>query len=59
MSREEIKTKRGQAIYDFCEGLHNNIDDLYEMMMDGDDDDEKKLVDNIIQKLNELNIDKE
>tara|TARA_R110000803_G_C11916709_1_gene313875 strand:- start:135 stop:311 length:177 start_codon:yes stop_codon:yes gene_type:complete len=58
MNRKQITTKRVQSIYNFCEELHDNIDELYELMVDGTDAAEKKHVEMMQKKLSELNIDK-
>lgn len=58
MPGKEIKTKRAYAIFSFCDELHNDIDDLYELMLEGTDEEEKQHIENIIKKLNELNIDR-
>lgn len=58
MERKEMETRRAQAIFSFCESLHTDIDNLYELMVDGTDEEEKKHIDEIISKLNELNLDR-
>lgn len=55
---KEIETQRGAAIFRLCEELHENIDDLYEMMMDGNDEEEKKHIEKIISELQALNKDR-
>lgn len=47
------------AIFNFCEELHDDIDELYELMLDGTDDEEKEHIEQIIAKLKELNLDRE
>jgi len=56
--KKEIETKRGAAIYQFCESLHEDIDNLYELMLDGTDEEEKAHIQSIIKKLEELNKDR-
>lgn len=58
MDRKQVANRRAQSIFDFCETLHNDIDDLYEVMVDGSDDEEKAHIESIIKKLNELNLDR-
>lgn len=62
MSQKEkivINSHRGVAIFNFCEELHDDIDELYELMLDGTDDEEKEHIEQIIAKLKELNLDRE
>lgn len=58
MTKKEIETTRGKAIFAFCDDLHSDIDTLYELMVDGTDDEEKRHIELIIEKLNELNLDR-
>jgi hypothetical protein len=58
MNRKQIANRRVQSIYDFCEELHDDIDELYELMVDGTDEDEKKHIELVQKKLNELNLDR-
>ena len=58
MNRKQVANRRVQSIYDFCEELHDDIDSLYEIMIDGTDAAEKKLVEAIQKKLSELNLDR-
>lgn len=58
MSRKQVNNRRLQSIYDFCEELHDNIDELYELMVDGSDAAEKKHIEAMQKKLSELNLDK-
>jgi hypothetical protein len=57
-SKEEIKDMRTSAIFAFCNELHNDIDALYESMVDGTDEEEAKAVDSLIEKIKELNTDR-
>lgn len=62
MSQKEkivIDSHRGRAIFNFCEDLHNDIDELYELMIDGTNEEEKQHIEDIIAKLKELNLDRE
>lgn len=62
MSQKEkivINSHRGVAIFNFCEELHDDIDELYELMLDGTDDEEKEHIEQIIAKLKELNLDRD
>lgn len=56
--KKEIETQRGKAIFRFCEELHNDVDTLYEYMLDGTDKQEKQHIEMIISKLQELNKDR-
>jgi hypothetical protein len=55
---DKIETRRGASIYHFCETLHSDVDNLYEVLMDGTDEEEKKQVETIVSKLQELNKDR-
>lgn len=50
--------RRVQSIYDFCMDLHEDVDTLYELMIDGTDAEEKKHIEAMQKKLSELNLDK-
>ena len=54
-----IDSHRGVAIFNFCEALHDDIDELYELMIDGSNEEEKEHIEQIIAKLKELNLDRE
>ena len=58
MNRKQINNSRVQSIYNFCEELHDNIDELYELMVDGTDAAEKKHIELMQKKLSELNLDR-
>lgn len=58
MSKKTVVNRRLQSIFDFCQELHDDVDELYELMVDGTDADEKKHVENMQKKLNELNTDR-
>ena len=58
MSRKQVESRRAYSILNFCEELHDDIDELYELMLEGTDEEEKKHIDLIIKKLNELNLDR-
>jgi len=53
-----VESRRAYSILNFCEELHDDIDELYELMLEGTDEEEKKHIDLIIKKLNELNLDR-
>lgn len=58
MNKKQVNNRRVQSIYDFCEELHDHIDDLYELMLDGTDEAEKKHIEMMQKKLSELNLDR-
>lgn len=58
MSRKQVVNRRVQSIYDFCMDLHEDVDTLYELMIDGTDAEEKKHIEAMQKKLSELNLDK-
>lgn len=58
MSRKQVANRRVQSINDFCMELHDDIDELYELMVDGTDVDEKKHIEGMQKKLSELNLDR-
>lgn len=47
-----------QSIHDFCMELHDDVDELYELMVDGTDAAEKKHIEGMQKKLSELNLDR-
>lgn len=49
--------KRGTLIFSFCDELHEDVNNLYEAMMDGNENDEKTQIAIILNKLKEQNID--
>lgn len=53
-----IDSHRGTAIFNFCSELHDDIDELYELMLDGTHEEEREHVNKIIDKLKELNQDR-
>jgi hypothetical protein len=57
-SKKEINDMRTSAIFAFCNDLHNDIDNLYEVMVDGTDAEEKLAVETLIEKIKELNTDR-
>jgi hypothetical protein len=59
MGKREVTSKRVESIYNFCDGLHDDINVLYEIMVDGTDAAEKKHIEFIQKKLSELNLDRE
>lgn len=58
MSKKQVANRRVTSIYNFCEGLHDDVDELYELMVDGTDEEEKAHIEMIQKKLSELNLDK-
>lgn len=58
MSKKEVVNRRVQSIQDFCMDLHDDVDELFELMVDGTDAAEKKHIENMQKKLSELNLDK-
>lgn len=58
MDRKQVINRRAQSIFTFCESLHEDVDELYELMVDGSDDEEKAHIESMIKKLNELNLDR-
>lgn len=54
----QVNNRRAEAIFAFCDELHGDIDSLYELMVDGTDEEEKKHIELIIDKLKELNLDR-
>lgn len=58
MSKRQVNNRRAESIYRFCEELHDDIDDLYELMLDGTDEEEKTHIESIQKKLSELNLDR-
>ena len=59
MNREDVLNSRTRSIFNFCSRLHDDIDDLYEVMVDGTDEEERLKIEYIISKLNELNLDRQ
>ncbi len=57
-SKRQVNNRRAEAIFAFCDKLHEDIDTLYELMLDGTDDEERKHIDATIEKLKELNLDR-
>lgn len=57
-NKEDIKEMRTCAIFNFCDELHNDINNLYELMVDGSDEEEKKAIEVLIEKLKGLNTDR-
>lgn len=57
MSDEELKMKleRGKRIYDFCEQLHRDVDQLYELMMEAPIEEEQGHINYMVEKLQQLN----
>lgn len=58
MSKKQVANRRVQSIHDFCMELHEDVDTLYELMVDGTDAEEKKHIESIQKKLSELNLDR-
>lgn len=58
MSRKQVANRRVQSIHDFCMELHEDVDELYELMVDGTDEAEKKHIEGMQKKLSELNLDR-
>jgi hypothetical protein len=58
MTRKQIIDRRVRSIFEFCDALHEDISNLYEIMVDGSDQEEKDHIEYIIAKLNELNLDR-
>ena len=58
MDRKQVVNRRAQSIFDFCEGLHEDVNELYELMMDGTDEEEKAHIEAIVKKFNDLNLDR-
>lgn len=58
MKDRQRNNRRAESIYSFCDELHNDIDDLYELMLDGTDLEEKTHIEKVIKKLQELNLDR-
>lgn len=56
--KRQVNNRRAEAIFAFCEELHGDIDELYELMCDGTDAEEKKHIEKVIDKLKELNLDR-
>lgn len=56
--KRKIDTQRGAAIFRYCDELHTAVDELYELMLEGTDEEEKKHIDGMISKLQELNKDR-
>ncbi len=54
----QVNNRRAEAIFAFCDNLHGDIDSLYELMVDGTDEEEKSHIESIINKLKELNLDR-
>jgi len=54
----QVNNRRAEAIFAFCDNLHNDIDSLYELMVDGTDDEEQEHIESIVEKLKELNLDR-
>lgn len=57
-TRRIVNNRRAEAIFRFCDDLHNDMDELYELMLDGTDEEEKKHINEVIDKLKELNLDR-
>jgi hypothetical protein len=58
VTHRQVNNRRAEAIFTFCDELHGDIDSLYELMVDGTDEEEKKHIEGIIDKLKELNLDR-
>lgn len=56
--KRQVNNRRAEAIFAFCENLHEDIDNLYELMVDGTDEEEKNHIEAVIEKLKELNMDR-
>ena len=56
--RRIVNNRRAEAIFSFCDDLHNDLDELYELMLDGTDAEEKAQIESMIDKLKELNLDR-
>lgn len=57
-TRRIVNNRRAEAIFAFCDGLHNDLDELYELMLDGTDAEEKAQIESMIDKLKDLNLDR-
>lgn len=57
-TKRQVNNRRAEAIFAFCDELHEDIDTLYELMVDGTDAEEKKHIESIMDKLKELNLDR-
>ncbi|WZE63579.1 hypothetical protein PANI_CDS0059 [Maribacter phage Panino] len=58
VNKRQVDNRRAEAIFAFCDKLHEDIDNLYELMVDGTDEEEKKHIESIIDELRELNLDR-
>lgn len=54
----EKTNKRAESIFSFCNEMHDHVDSLYELMMDGTDMEEKDHIESMIKTLKELNLDR-
>ena len=57
-AKRQVNNRRAGAIFAFCDDIHGDIDSLYELMVDGTDEEEKKHIEDIIDKLKDLNLDR-
>jgi len=55
---KKIKDRRAEAIFRFCATLHDLIDSLYEVMIDGTDLEEKEHIEEIVNTIQDLNKDR-
>lgn len=58
ITKRQVNNRRAEAIFAFCDKLHEDIDTLYELMQDGTDDEEKLHIESLIKKLKDLNLDR-
>lgn len=58
-SKKRVETEREKAIANFCSEMNEMVEELYDLMLDGTDHQEKEHIDKMIFKLKELNIDRE
>lgn len=57
-NKRQVNNRRAEAIFAFCDDIHEDVDSLYELMIDGTDEEEKKHIEGIIDKLKDLNLDR-
>lgn len=56
---KQINNRRAEAIFTFCNSLHDDIDSLYELMVDDTDEKEQNHIEYIIDRLKDLNLDRQ
>lgn len=58
MSKQTMEIERVRTISNFIEDLRADVDELFDLMVDGTDQQEKEHINKMILKLKELNTDR-